>query len=460
MSALSASRKYHAMAVIFALGVILIMASTAPLSAAEPPKKSNGAPPAVSSTTSATSGVSATSAAAAADSIAQQVNALIQAVRGMRVGLLTNPTGVDGRMAQIADVLAADPNTTVTAFFAPEHGVRGDRQAGGNVEDYTDPITGIPVYSIYGSRRAPTDEQLKTVDVLIFDIQDVGVRFYTYVWSMTYAMEEAAKNKVKFIVFDRPNPIGGLRVEGAPLPFDAGLVGRVWPGQPFGVATRHGMTPGELARLVNEEWMNPKVDLQVITMPGWTRDQYFTDTGRFWVLPSPNMPTPDTALVYPGTCLFEGTNLSEGRGTTRPFEIIGAPFINGVELAREMNALNLPGVIFRSAYFTPTFSKFTNEQCGGVQLHVTDRTAFDPIRTALYLAKTIAARYPNDMQFRSYASTLMGVSNIDQRLKSSESVDSIIASWQANLDSFKAMRQKYLLYPPAAAVEGRTLKVH
>jgi uncharacterized protein YbbC (DUF1343 family) len=385
------------------------------------------------------------------DALSQQVSGLLAAVQGKRVALLTNPTGVDGQLTQIADILFNDSGTTLVEFFAPEHGLRGDIQAGGNVTDYTDPYTSLPVYAVYGVRNAPTDAMLAGVDALVCDLQDVGSRFYTYAWTMTYSMEAAARNSVEFLVFDRPNPIGCDRVEGAPNSQDAGLVGRVWPGQPFGVATRHGMTIGEIANLVNNEWMSPKVPLQVITIPGYQRSVWFEQTGRQWILPSPNMPTVDTATVYPGMCVFEGTNISEGRGTTKPFEIIGAPFINGIALANTMNAMNMPGVRFRPAFFKPTFSKFVNQQCNGVQVHVMDRATFDPIRTALTLLKTIRDTYPSQVTIGSYSATLMGVPNLGSRL-ATESVDSIVSGWQADLDAFKVIRARNLLYPAGAGV--------
>ncbi len=375
-----------------------------------------------------------------------QVKALLDAVKGKRVGLITNHTGVDENLNFIADILTEDRNTTLTAFFAPEHGLRGDQQAGAKITEYTDPITGLPVYSLYGKNLAPTEAQLQNIDVLVFDIQDVGVRFYTYEWTMTYAMEAAAKNGKKFVVFDRPNPIGGEKVEGAPNTIDCGLVGRLFPGASFGVATRHGLTIGELALLVNGEWLNPKADLQVIPIPNYTRNMFFEDTKRPWVLPSPNMPTVDTAMVYPGMCIFEGTNISEGRGTTKPFEIIGAPFINGIELARALNALELPGVRFRPAYFQPTFSKYSGELCGGIQVHITNRKTFEPIRTALYVLKTIYNKYPNEVTINNYASKLMGVPELHNRIKT-EDVETIIASWQKNLEAFKKIREKHLIYP-------------
>lgn len=379
----------------------------------------------------------------------QQVEDLLKVVRGHRVAMLTNPTGVDSQLNFIADLLHQDPQTTLTAFFAAEHGLRGDVQAGGSVATYNDPHTGVPVYSVYGAVKAPTAEQLKDIDILIFDIQDVGVRFYTFAWSMTYAMEAAAKSHVKFVVFDRPNPIGGMKVEGAVNHSDYGLVGRLWPGQRSGVATRHGMTVGELAQLVNGEWLNPKADLTVIPIPGYTRNTSFDATGRPWVIPSPNMPTVDTATVYPGMCVFEGVNISEGRGTTKPFEQVGAPFIDGVALAADLNALGLPGVRFRPAYFQPTFDDLAGQYCGGIQVHVMNRDTFDPIRTALHAVQTLCRKYPDKVTISPFAGKLMAVPDLADRIKT-ESVEDIIASWQTDLAAFKAVRAKYLIYPEAS----------
>ena len=383
--------------------------------------------------------------ASAVESDDAQVKALLKVLAGQRVALLTNPTGVDGQLNMLADIIGESPDCELVSFFAAEHGLRGDTQAGGKIKTYEDPYTGAPVYSLYGSQKAPTAEQLANVDVLVFDFQDIGVRFFTYVWSMTYAMEAAAQNGVKFIVFDRPNPIGAHRVAGAPNKHDSGLVGRVWQGHPFGVPTRHGMTPGEFAQLVNGEWLDPKVELQVIPLSSYTREQYFDETGRPWVFPSPNMPTLDTALVYPGMCLFEGTNLSEGRGTTKPFELIGAPYVNGIDFAQQLNALKLPGVRFRPAFFKPTFSDWKGELCGGIQVHVMDRDEYEPIQTALHILKTAVRLYPDELEVTSGASKLMGVDNLPERIKT-ESVDSIVSSWQEDLQAFKQIREKYLIY--------------
>lgn len=381
-----------------------------------------------------------------ADRLEVQFDALVDALEGKRVGLLTNPTGVDSELRLIADRLHEHPEVDLVAFFAPEHGIRGDRQAGAHEQDFVDPATGITVYSLYGPRRAPTEEQLADLDVVVFDIQDVGARFYTYVWTMTHAMEACAANDKGFVVFDRPNPIGLNRVEGAPNDFDAGLIGRKWDGAPFGVATRHGMTAGEIATLVNEEWMSPKVDLTVIKVPGLNRTMSFDETGYPWVFPSPNMPTIDTAIVYPGTCIFEGVNISEGRGTTKPFELFGAPWIDGAALADALNDLGLPGCRFRPAWFRPSFSTHSGSLCGGVQLHVTDPDSFRPVETGLHALKTILELYPEETTVQSFSSRLMGVENLHTRILT-EDVDSIVQEWEENLEAFKEIRAAHLLYP-------------
>jgi uncharacterized protein YbbC (DUF1343 family) len=393
----------------------------------------------------AVGGKSAMNASEANLLLEEQVHELLVLLKGRRVGMITNPTGVDGRLRMIADRLREDHETTVVAFFAPEHGLRGNVQAGQKIADQRDPATSIPVFSLYGPQPAPTPESLEGIDVLVFDIQDVGARFYTFEWTMTYAMEAAARKHIPFVVFDRPNPIGGVKVEGAPNVVDHGLVGRLFPGKPFGVATRHGLTIGELATLVNNEWLSPKADLHVVKMRGWRRPMYFDDTGRIWIAPSPNMPTLDTALVYPGMCIFEGTNLSEGRGTTKPFETVGAPFVHPLELAAALEKKHVPGVIFRPTYFTPAFSKWKDQMCGGVQAHVTDRDAFEPVHSALVLLKTLLELYPDQVEVKPYAATLMGVPGLDKRIRT-ESVEAIEAGWQDNLRAFMRLREKYLLY--------------
>ncbi len=376
--------------------------------------------------------------------VEEQIQELLKLVQGKRVGLLTNPTGVDGRLRMIADRLRQDRNTTVVAFFAPEHGLRGSVQAGQKIADQLDPATSIPVYSLYGQRPAPTPEALEDVEVFVFDIQDVGARFYTYVWTMSHAMEAIARKGIPFVVFDRPNPIGGHRVEGAPNIFDCGLIGRLPAGKPFGVATRHGMTAGEIAQFVNGEWLDGKVKLHVVKMRDWRRSMYFEDTGRIWIPPSPNMPTVETAVVYPGMCVFEGTNLSEGRGTTRPFETIGAPFVQPLRLVEALEKKSVAGAIFRPTYFTPSFSKWQGQMCGGIQVHVIDREAFQPVHCALVVLKTVIELYPDQVEVTPFASKLMGVPDFHKRIRE-ESVEAIEASWQETLNAFLKVREKYLL---------------
>jgi uncharacterized protein YbbC (DUF1343 family) len=300
-------------------------------------------------------------------------------LRGRRIGLLVNPTAVDGELRHAADLLAARADLTIGALFGPEHGVRGDAQDMAGVDDARDPRTGLPVHSLYGHTAAsltPTPAMLADVDVIVYDVQDVGARYYTFVWTMVLAMRAAAQAGKSFVVLDRPNPIGGDLVEG----------GRIAPGFESFVGlvscpNRHGLTAGEIATWrAREERLD--LDLTVVTMEGWRRSMRYADTGLPWVMPSPNMPTPDTALVYPGMCLVEGSELSEGRGTTRPFELAGAPFVDGHALAARLEA-ELPGLRCRPVTFTPTFQKHAGRACGGVQLHVVDPVAFRPYRTGV-----------------------------------------------------------------------------
>lgn len=372
-------------------------------------------------------------------------------LEGKNVGLITNPTGVDQELNSIVDTLHNHPDVNLVSLYGPEHGVRGSEQAGDYVEFYIDERTGLPVYSLYGETRKPTPEMLEGVDVLLFDIQDVGTRFYTYIYTMAYAMEAAAENDIEFMVLDRPNPIGGVSVEGPVLDPDYSSFVGLYP-----IPLRHGMTVGELALLFNDEF-DIGADLSVVEMNGWERSDYYDDTPLEWVLPSPNMPTLDTAAVYPGAALIEGTNVSEGRGTTKPFELIGAPFIDGVDLAEQLNNAGLPGVQFRSAYFTPQFSKHAGELSGGIQIHVKDKTAYQPVKTGLTIVKTIHDMYPEDFAFRaensqgvSFFDNLIGNGWVREAIENGTSVDEIIANWQEGLEDFKDVRRDYLLYTTSA----------
>jgi len=308
---------------------------------------------------------------------------------GRRLGLIVNPTSVDRLFVHAADRLLA-AGLDVRALFGPEHGVRGDVQYMAGVGDAVDRRTGLPVYSLYGDDEAsltPRPEMLAGLDALVFDIQDVGSRYYTYVWTLVLAMRAAARAGLEVIVLDRPNPLGGAAVEGAGIASGyQSFVGL------HGVATRHGLTVGELAGLCNAE-MGLGCQLSVLRMAGWRRAMYFDDTGLPWVIPSPNMPALTTAMVYPGMCLCEGTQLSEGRGTTLPFELFGAPWLAPDALADRLGELALPGVRFRACSFRPTWNKHSGVLCGGVQLHVHDRAAFQPVRAGmavLWAARTLA----------------------------------------------------------------------
>lgn len=368
-------------------------------------------------------------------------------ISGKRVGLITNMTGIDSQGTHIADRLRATHGVELVAMFAPEHGLRGDRQAGEYVPSYVDPVTKLPVHSLYGNTRRPTSEMLRGIDVLIFDIQDVGTRFYTYIYTMAYAMEAAAEHGIPFIVLDRPNPIGGEIVEGPVLdPKLSSFVG-LYP-----IPLRHGMTVGELALFFNSEF-GIGADLTVVPMRGWKRWMWFDDTELPWVPPSPNMRTLATATVYPGLGLIEGTNVSEGRGTEAPFEIIGAPWIDGPRLAAALNAKGIPGVRFGVATFTPTTSKYQGERSEGVRIEVTDRARFRAVTTGLHVISTIKELYPNrfawrapDRSGRYFFDQLAGVESVRWLIDARTPVPNIVRSWQGPLEEFLKRRDLYLLY--------------
>ncbi|MBC7793254.1 MAG: DUF1343 domain-containing protein [Clostridia bacterium] len=315
-----------------------------------------------------------------------------------RIGLVANPTTVDERLRHAGDLLHAHPDVKLTQLFGPEHGIRGDAQYMVDVDDEHDARTGLPVSSLYGRTYAsltPRENELSRVDALVFDIQDVGVRYYTYAATMALCMQAAGNAGKKVIVLDRPNPIGGVQVEGGGLdPWLASFVGL------YAIPHRHGMTVGELARLYTTRF-GIACEVEVIGCEGWKRGDYYDATGLPWVMPSPNMPTVDTALVYAGMCLLEGTNVSEGRGTTRPFEYAGAPFVDSAALTRELLDYGLPGVLFRPCTFRPTFDKFTGVVCNGVQMHVIDREIFQSYRTGLAIVHALRNVYPTEFAWRA-----------------------------------------------------------
>jgi uncharacterized protein YbbC (DUF1343 family) len=346
--------------------------------------------------------------------------------KGKKIGLITNPSGMNSNFDSTIDVL--NSKTNLTTLFAAEHGIRGNNQDGGTIGNEIDVKTGLPVYSLYGKTKKPTADMLKDVDVLVYDMQDVGARFYTFINTMAYAMQACAENNKTFVILDRPNPIGG-NVEGTILNDKAvdasGKLKFVSFVGMYPIPQRYGMTIGEYAKYLNKT-QKIKCNLEVVPMTGWTRDMYYDQTGlKTWVMPSPNMPTLDTAIVYAGTCVFEGTNVSEGRGTTRPFELIGAPWINSIDLADKLNSLNIPGAKFRAASFAPTFSKYSatdtiynntgkTQSCGGVQVYAVDRSKYNAIKTGLAMLYTIRDMYPNEFKYRTdnYLDLLTGDSYV------------------------------------------------
>ena len=388
-------------------------------------------------------------------------------VKGKRVGLITNPTGTDSALRSTIELFQANPAIDLVALYGPEHGVRGNAQAGEYVPFYYDEAFKLPVFSLYGQSFKPDPGMLKNidaymrsfdtreagkvpesamvqgVDVLVFDIQDVGTRVYTYVATMAYAMQAAAESGIEFIVLDRPAPVNGVDMEGAILEYPelSSFIGL------FPIPLRFGMTAGELARLFNDKFLARTAKLTVISMEGWKREMWFDETGLPWIIPSPNMPTLDTATVYPGLVALEGTNLSEGRGTTRPFELFGAPWIDGHALAARLNALDLPGVRFREAWFTPWFSKFPGELCGGCQVHVTDRRTFRSVAAVLHIITAVRAMYPDKFAFHTgYFDKVMGTASIRNALEAGTDVKTILDSFQPGLVAFTALRAPYLLY--------------
>ncbi|WP_432115458.1 exo-beta-N-acetylmuramidase NamZ family protein [Streptomyces sp. S1] len=365
------------------------------------------------------------------------------ALAGQRVGVVTNPTGVTPDARHLVDVMHADERVDLIAVFGPEHGFRGTAQAGGSEGRYDDPATGLPVYDTYLKSGRPLADVFTAsgVDTVVFDIQDAGARFYTYIWTLYDCMEAAALAGKRFVVLDRPNPVTGRAALGPVLDRAfATFVGR----EP--IAQAHGMTVAELALLFNGEFLAAPVALETVRMTGWRRTDFFDSTGLPWVPPSPNMPTPETALVYSGTCLFEGTNLSEGRGTTRPFELLGAEGIDR-RWAEAANALGLPGVHFREAYFAPTFSKFQGRTVGGVQLHVHDRESFDPVRTGIGLLVT-ARRSWSGFAWRPdhWIDKLTGSTRVRTLIDAGADTDEVVGAWQTDLKAFRAVRRQYLLY--------------
>jgi uncharacterized protein YbbC (DUF1343 family) len=371
-------------------------------------------------------------------------------IEGQRLGLVCNPASIDSRIVHASDRLAAG-DWTLTALFGPQHGFHSDLQENMIESPHAqDAKRRVPVHSLYSETREPTREMLAEVDVLVVDLQDVGTRIYTYIYTMANCLRAACAHGIRVVVCDRPNPINGHDIEGAMLdPAYASFVGQ------FAIPMRHGLTIGEAARLFNDHFgLNAAVD--VVPMDGWQRSMYYDDTGLPWVLPSPNIPTLDTTVVYPGGVLFEGTWLSEGRGTTRPFELIGAPWIDGDRFAEAMNRRGLPGVYFRPAFFEPTFHKHAQKPCGGCQVHVLDRAAYRSQRVAVEMLEEFKREAPDAVLWRDppyeYETVkppidiLYGTDRLRRGIDGGESAAALAAGWPQDEERFRALRDKYLLY--------------
>jgi len=371
-------------------------------------------------------------------------------LRSARLGLVSHPASVTPILESSVDVLRR-AGFHLAALFGPQHGARGEKQDN-MVESssFHDRVTGLPVHSLYGEVRKPTPEMLEGLDALVFDLQDVGVRVYTFVWTMALAMEACAEAGIRFVVLDRPNPVGGVASGGPVLrPGFESFVG-LHP-----VPLRHGLTSGELALWLNRE-RRIGCDLEVVACGGWHREMLWPDTGLPWVLPSPNLPTPDSCVVYPGMVLLEGTHLSEGRGTTRPFELFGAPYLRPEDLVARVAPRLGPGVRLRGCHFEPTFQKHAGTLCGGAQLHVTDPRAFDPVRTTVEILVAARALAPDDFQWRSppyeYEDELMpidmlwGHDGLRVGIDAGKSADALLSDVEEELSDFRRSVEPYLLY--------------
>ncbi|MBX3290647.1 MAG: DUF1343 domain-containing protein [Acidobacteria bacterium] len=380
------------------------------------------------------------------------LNEKIDVLKGQRIGLVCNQASVlPDSFRHAADVFFEHPEIDLTTLFGPQHGIRGDVQYNMiETPHVRDARTGIMVYSLYSEVREPTEEMLADVDTIVVDLQDVGCRIYTFVYTMANCMRAAAKYGKRVVVCDRPNPINGNAIEGNITEDEfTSFVGQ------FALPTRHGMTIGELAKMFNEHF-GIGCDLEVIEMTDWSREMWGEDTGLPWILPSPNIPDVDTCVVFPATVHLEGTELSEGRGTTLPFFLNGAPFIDAYAWAAELRNFDLPGVAFREAYFQPTFCEFAGQTCGGVQLHITDRNAFTPVITGVAMVKTAYDLYPDHFQWRQNDyeyefgknpfDVVCGTDKIRKAIETGVSLKEIEDSWVEGLKEFDEIRKPYLLY--------------
>lgn len=367
-------------------------------------------------------------------------------LQGKRIGLLTNQTGANAALISTIRLFHEHPKLELSALFAPEHGLLTNAKEGEKFTDTVHRSTGIPVFSLYGQTKKPTDAMMEDVDIIVFDIQDIGARYYTYIYTMAYMLEACARTNKKMIVLDRPNPIGGESVEGNLIDENYSSFVGLYP-----IPNRHGMTVGELAVFFNEEF-HIQCELEVVPMVGWSRSSFYTEIGLPWIPPSPNTTSLDMMLLYPGTCLVEGTNLSEGRGTTQPFEIIGAPFIDGEKLQDEVNALGLEGVRARALAFTPTYQKYIGQLCEGIQLHITDRRTFKPVESVSQILEVIASMYGERLEFLEFGNLrhpmfdlLAGNDRLRHGLLKGD-IQSYVDQCNRDTERFMETRERYLRY--------------
>jgi len=372
-------------------------------------------------------------------------------IKGLNVGLVVNTASLDSELRSTVNVFRGDDAINLVALFGPQHGIRGETQD--NMvewEGFRDHESGLPAYSLYGKTRSPLPDMLKNVDCLVIDLPDVGARYYTFAWTMALCLQACQENQISCVVLDRPNPITGIMVEGPVLdPSFSSFVG-LYP-----LPIRHGMTMGELASYFNREF-GINCDLTVVPMEGWKRQMWYENTGLPWVMPSPNMPTLDTALVYPGMALLEGTGISEGRGTTRPFEIFGNPGVDSYALVKTLEKEHLSGVTFRPLHFMPTFQKHQGELCGGAQIHVTRRNAFLPVLTGVAVIRALYHLYRETFRWKEppyeYEAEklpidiLAGSDTLRLQIERGCSLEEISLSWKGQIEGFLARRQPYLLY--------------
>ena len=372
--------------------------------------------------------------------VLQEDTGYLEIIKNKKLGLITNPTGVDSNLNSTADILFESPDFKLVALFGPEHGIRGENSAGEHVRQTIDEKTKLPVYSLYGRTKQPTEKMLEDIDVLVFDIQDIGARIYTYISTLFLAMEAADEYDREFVVLDRPNPLGGLNIEGPVIKEEyKSFIGK------FETPLIHGMTVGELAQFIKGEY-NMDLKLTVVSMKGWGREMLWDDTGLTWVPTSPHIPTVETAFLYGATGTIGSFNLCNGVGSTLPFQLLGSEWIEPYKFAEELNSKNIPGIKFQPYWFKPFYFMFKNKDLKGVRLILTDKKAFKPVKTALEVLTSLELLYPDTYRPPKDFEQIWGVDYILTGVKEGKTADEVIKIWSEDLEKFKKTREKYLIY--------------